>query len=78
MHTIGFGTLRFGARADHRADCELPFITLQHCTLTQGTWISSLDALIMSNTTQEDHLRQLDGSRYIGREAIELWHMVRT
>ena len=59
-HTIGFSTLRFGEWVDHRADRELPFITLQHCTLTQGTWISSLDALITSKKTQEVHLRQLD------------------
>ena len=76
-HTIGFGTLRFGERVDHRANHELPFITLQHCTLTQGTWISSLDALITSNRTHEVHLRQLDGTQRIGREAFQLWHMVR-
>lgn len=76
-HTIGFGTLRFGERVDHKADCELPFITLHHCTLTQGTWISSLDARIMSNRTMEDGLRQLDETRCIKREAFQLWHMVR-
>ena len=71
MHTIGFGTLRFGARLDHRADRELLFITLQHCTLTRGTWISSLDAHITRKKTKEDGMRQLvDGTPCIVMSGI--------
>jgi len=74
--TIRFGTPRFGERVDHRVDHELPFITLQHCTLTQRTWLLSLDALIMRNRTQEVHLRQLNKTQFIRRKAFQLWHMV--
>lgn len=56
-NTIGFGTLRFGEQVDDKVDCELPFFTLQHCTLTQWTCISSLNALIMSNKTLKDGFR---------------------
>ena len=47
-HTLGFGIPKFGKRVDHRVNCELPFITLRHCTLTQGIWLLSLNALITS------------------------------
>jgi len=67
-HTIGFGTLRFGERDNDMADYELPFFTLHHFTLTLWTWISSLDAHIMSNRNLEDGLRQLDGTWCIRRE----------
>lgn len=76
-YTIGFGTLIFVERFDHKVDRELPFITLQYCTLTCGTWISSLDALITSNRIHEVHLRQFDKTQCIGIESFHLWHMVR-
>jgi len=60
--SIGFGTLKFEERVDHRVNCELRFITHQHCTLMSGTLIPFLYALTMSNRTQEVHLRQLDGA----------------
>jgi len=67
-HTIRFGTSKFGERVDHRVDRELPFITLQHCTLTHETWLLSLDVLITSSKTQEVHLRHLDRIQCIRRE----------
>lgn len=76
MHTIRFGTPRFGGQVDHRIGREFSFITLQHCTLTQGTSISSLDDLFTRNKTQEVHLRWLDETWCIGREAFLWWHMV--
>ena len=33
-HIVGFGTLRFGEKVDHKVNRELPFITLQQCKLT--------------------------------------------
>lgn len=47
--TIRFVTPIFGEQVDHRADRDLSFIILQLCTLAQGTWLLSLDALITSN-----------------------------
>jgi len=64
------GTPKFEEELDQRANCELPFITLQNFTLTQGTRLLSLDIIIMRKRTQEVHLIHLEKISCMRREAF--------